>query len=161
VAKRIVFHLASLRGGGAERVFVLMANEMAARGHDVTLLAWNAGGPNAALLAEKVRLIDLVLPLRGEGYGKPTTLRGLLQTARPAAAPRSRCRLQRAGIRQSPRRSCAGRRAKPGALLPDVPRRDIAGCRAPRGEDRGLAVASCRDTGDEGRRSLRRRRPRT
>jgi len=82
VAKRIVFHLASLRGGGAERVFVLMANEMAARGHDVTLLAWNAGGPNAALLAEKVRLIDLGLPLRGEGYGKPTTLRGLLQTAR-------------------------------------------------------------------------------
>ncbi len=43
----------------------------------------NAGGPNAALLAEKVRLIDLGLPLRGEGYGKPTTLRGLLQTARP------------------------------------------------------------------------------
>ncbi|TIU04271.1 MAG: glycosyltransferase, partial [Mesorhizobium sp.] len=25
MAKRIVFHIASLRGGGAERVFVLMA----------------------------------------------------------------------------------------------------------------------------------------
>lgn len=81
VSKRIVFYVASLRGGGAERVFALMANEMASRGHDVTLLAWNAGGPNAALLGGDVKLVDLGLPLRGEGYSKPTTLRGLLQTA--------------------------------------------------------------------------------
>lgn len=81
VPKRIVFLTASLRGGGAERVFVLMANEMASRGHDVVVLTWNAAGPNAALLAEKVRLIDLDLPLRGEGYGKATTLKGLLRTA--------------------------------------------------------------------------------
>jgi len=74
---RIVFHTASLRGGGAERVFVLMANEMAARGHDVTLFTWNAEGPNAALLAAPVRLIDLGLPIRGEGFGKPGTLAGL------------------------------------------------------------------------------------
>jgi len=82
VSKRVVFLVASLRGGGAERVFVLIANEMAARGHDVVLLTWNAGGPNAALLAEKVRLVDLGLPLRGERYGKPATLKGLLLTAR-------------------------------------------------------------------------------
>ncbi len=82
VPKRIVFHVASLRGGGAERVFVLMANEMASRGHGVTLLTWNADGPNAALLAGNVRLIDLGLPLHGEGYSKPTTLRGLLKTSR-------------------------------------------------------------------------------
>ncbi|WP_420961622.1 glycosyltransferase [Brucella sp. IR073] len=80
--KRIVFLLASLRGGGAERVFVLVANEMAARGHDVTLLTWNGEGPNAALVASSVRLIDFDLPLKGEGYGKPTTLKGLFQTAR-------------------------------------------------------------------------------
>ncbi|GGB07337.1 glycosyl transferase [Brucella endophytica] len=80
--KRIVFLLASLRGGGAERVFVLMANEMASRGHDVTLLAWNAEGPNAALIAGSVKLIDFALPLKGEGYGKPTTLKGLTRTAR-------------------------------------------------------------------------------
>ncbi|GAB1584587.1 glycosyltransferase [Phyllobacterium phragmitis] len=82
MSKRIVFLLASLRGGGAERVFVLMANEMAARGHDVTLLAWNADGPNAALISGAVKLVDFGLPLKGEGYGKPTTLKGLLRTAR-------------------------------------------------------------------------------
>lgn len=82
VSKRIVFFLAGLGGGGAERVFVLMANEMAARGHDVTLLAWNAEGPNAALIANSVKRIDFGLPLKGEGYSKLTTLKGLLRTAR-------------------------------------------------------------------------------
>jgi glycosyltransferase involved in cell wall biosynthesis len=82
VARRIVFHTASLRGGGAERVFVLMANELAARGHDVTLFTWNAEGPNAVLRAPAVKLIDLGLPIRGEGYGKPGTLRGLRGSVR-------------------------------------------------------------------------------
>ncbi|CAN7627722.1 glycosyltransferase [Rhizobium sp. LjRoot254] len=76
-AKRIVFHSASLRGGGAERVFVLMANELAARGHDVTLFTWNGEGPNAALLSPRVKLLDLGLTIHGESYGKPATLRGL------------------------------------------------------------------------------------
>ncbi|HEY4202433.1 MAG TPA: glycosyltransferase [Devosiaceae bacterium] len=78
--KRIVFHTASLGGGGAERVFVLMANEMAARGHEVTLFTWNATGPNAALRSEAVRLVDIGLPIRGEGFGKPATLKGLWQS---------------------------------------------------------------------------------
>jgi len=82
VPKRLLFLLASLRGGGAERVFVLLANEMASRGHDVTLLVWNADGPNAALIADGVKLINFDLPLKGEGYSKPTTLKGLLRTAR-------------------------------------------------------------------------------
>ena len=82
MARRIVFHTASLRGGGAERVFVLMANELAARGHDVTLFTWNAEGPNAALRAPAVKLIDLGIPIRGEGYGKPGTLRGLRGSVR-------------------------------------------------------------------------------
>ena len=80
-AKRIIFHSASLRGGGAERVFVLMANELAGRGHDVTLFTWNAEGPNAALLSPRVKLLDLDLTIRGESYGKPATLRGLWRTA--------------------------------------------------------------------------------
>jgi glycosyltransferase involved in cell wall biosynthesis len=79
--KRIVFHTASLRGGGAERVFVLMANALAARGHDVTLFTWNAEGPNAALVSDAVRLVDLGMPIRGEGYGKGATLHGLLKSA--------------------------------------------------------------------------------
>ncbi|MCO5090844.1 glycosyltransferase [Bosea sp. (in: a-proteobacteria)] len=82
MAKRIVFHIASLGGGGAERVFVLMANELAARGHDVTLFTWNAQGPNAALLSGSVRLIDFGLPVREGGYGKAATLKSTLRSAR-------------------------------------------------------------------------------
>lgn len=82
MSKRIVFHTASLRGGGAERVFVLIANELALRGHDVTFLTWNAEGPNAALLLPLVDLIDLGLPIKDEGYGKPATVTGLFKTAR-------------------------------------------------------------------------------
>lgn len=80
--KRIVFHVPSLVGGGAERVIVLMANEMAARGHEVTVLAWNAKGPNAALLSPSVRLVDLGFAQRDERFGKPATFKGLWQTAR-------------------------------------------------------------------------------
>ncbi|RWM89751.1 MAG: glycosyltransferase [Mesorhizobium sp.] len=82
MAKRIVFHIASLRGGGAERVFVLMANELASRGHDVTLFTWNAEGPNAALRSPTVHLVDFDLPIRGEGYGKWETLKGIVRSAR-------------------------------------------------------------------------------
>lgn len=82
MSKRILFHIASLRGGGAERVFVLMANELASRGHDVTLLTWNAEGPNAALRSPAVHLIDFGFPIRGEGYSKSATLKGILRSAR-------------------------------------------------------------------------------
>ncbi|MER9967277.1 glycosyltransferase [Mesorhizobium sp. M0060] len=81
MAKRIVFHIASLRGGGAERVFVLMANELASRGHEVTLFTWNAEGPNAALRSAAVHLVDFGLPLRGEGYAKSATLKGIVRSA--------------------------------------------------------------------------------
>lgn len=80
--KRIVFHVPSLRGGGAERVWVLMANELAARGHEVTLFVWNGEGPNAALLSPDVRLVDLGMPItRGGRFGKARTIRGLLASA--------------------------------------------------------------------------------
>ena len=75
--RRIVFHVPSLRGGGAERVFVLMANEMARRGHEVTLFVWNSEGPNAALRSDAVHLVDLGMPVHGESFGKPATLNGL------------------------------------------------------------------------------------
>lgn len=78
--RRIVFHVPSFAGGGAERVFVLMANEMAARGHAVTLFVWNARGPNAELRNLGVRLVSLELPMRGEGFGKAGTLRGLARS---------------------------------------------------------------------------------
>jgi glycosyltransferase involved in cell wall biosynthesis len=80
VGKRVVFHTASLRGGGAERVFTLMANALAARGHEVTLFTWNAEGPNAQLLSPAVQLVSLDMPIVGEGYGKPGTLRGIARS---------------------------------------------------------------------------------
>lgn len=79
---RVVFHTPSLRGGGAERVFALMANAMAARGHQVTLFTWNADGPNLALLSDQVQLVSLDMPIRGEGFGKAATLRGIWKSAR-------------------------------------------------------------------------------
>ena len=79
--QRVVFHTASLRGGGAERVFTLIANALAARGHQVTLFTWNAEGPNAQLLAPDVELVTLGMPIHGEGYGKPATLRGIARSA--------------------------------------------------------------------------------
>jgi glycosyltransferase involved in cell wall biosynthesis len=78
---RLVFHVPSLVGGGAERVWVLMANEMAARGHEVTLLVWNAEGPNARLRSEAVRLVDFGMPIVNEGFGKRATIDGLLRMA--------------------------------------------------------------------------------
>ncbi|ANH07364.1 glycosyltransferase [Shinella sp. HZN7] len=82
MARRLLFHAPSLAGGGAERVLVLVANEMAARGHAVTLLAWNGQGPNADLLSPAVELVDLHFPMRGEGFGKAKTLEGLARTVR-------------------------------------------------------------------------------
>lgn len=79
--KRLVFHVPTLTGGGAERVFVLMANALAARGHHVTLFTWNAGGPNAALRSDAVHLIDLGMPVVNNGFGKPLTLQGLWRSA--------------------------------------------------------------------------------
>jgi len=81
MSQRIVLHVPSLRGGGAERVFVLMANEMARRGHEVTLFTWNGEGPNAALRADAVHLVDLGIPVRGDGFGKPATIAGLWRSA--------------------------------------------------------------------------------
>lgn len=88
MGKRVVFHTASLRGGGAERVFTLMANALAARGHEVTLFTWNAEGPNAQLLSPDVELVSLGMPIHGEGYGKPATLKGIARSARFFASRR-------------------------------------------------------------------------
>jgi glycosyltransferase involved in cell wall biosynthesis len=53
---------------------------MAARGHAVTLFVWNAEGPNAELCSPDVRLVSLDLPMRGGGFGKIGTLRGLARS---------------------------------------------------------------------------------
>lgn len=78
--KRITIHVPTLRGGGAERVCVLVANEFARRGHDVTLFVWDASGPNAELVSSRVKILDLGLRAKGENFGKLTTLRAFFRS---------------------------------------------------------------------------------
>lgn len=54
----IAFYLPSLRGGGAERVMVTLANGFAARGHRVDLVTAKAGGPYRSEVAPGVRVVD-------------------------------------------------------------------------------------------------------
>ena len=69
---KICVFLPSLGGGGAERVFVTLANEFAARGHTVVLIVADSNGPQKSKIANDVTLYDLkkrrviecVLPLR-------------------------------------------------------------------------------------------------
>lgn len=56
---RVAFYLPSLRGGGAERSIVTLANAFAARGLDVDMVLATAEGPYLADLASDVRLVDL------------------------------------------------------------------------------------------------------
>lgn len=55
----IAVFLPSLRGGGAERVMVQLANGFAARGHRVDLVLVAAQGPYLAEVSPKVRVVDL------------------------------------------------------------------------------------------------------
>lgn len=81
-SRQIAIFVPSLRGGGAERVMLTLANAFAERGHKVDLVLAKAEGPYLPDLSEKVRLIDL---------GAPRVLRSLwplfryLQRERPNA----------------------------------------------------------------------------
>jgi len=55
----IAIYVPSLRGGGAERVMVTLANGFAARGHRVDLILAQAEGPYLVEVAPAVRIVDL------------------------------------------------------------------------------------------------------
>jgi glycosyltransferase involved in cell wall biosynthesis len=57
--KKLSIYLPSLRGGGAERAMVTLANGFAARGHRVDLVLAKAEGPYLVDVAAAVRVIDL------------------------------------------------------------------------------------------------------
>jgi glycosyltransferase involved in cell wall biosynthesis len=57
--KKISFFIPSLRGGGAERVFVNLANEFSKRGLNVDLVLSQKEGPYLKDVSEKVNIIDL------------------------------------------------------------------------------------------------------
>jgi glycosyltransferase involved in cell wall biosynthesis len=58
---RIAIFLPSLEGGGAERVYVNLANQLAACGRSVDLTLAKACGPYLALVNPQVRIVDLAV----------------------------------------------------------------------------------------------------
>ena len=58
-AQRIAIYVPSLRGGGAERVMVTLANGFAARGFTVDLVLAKAEGPYLRDVSNGVRVVDL------------------------------------------------------------------------------------------------------
>ena len=56
---RLAIYLPSLRGGGAERVMVTLANAFAERGFKTDLVLAKAEGPYLKDVSAKVRLVDL------------------------------------------------------------------------------------------------------
>ena len=59
MTKHIAIFLPSLRGGGAERVMVTLANGFAARGFRTDLVLAQAVGPYLEEVAANVRVVDL------------------------------------------------------------------------------------------------------
>lgn len=57
--KHVALYLPSLRGGGAERVMVMLANGFASRGHKVDLVLASAEGPYLPEVSDAVRVVDL------------------------------------------------------------------------------------------------------
>lgn len=57
--QKLSLFLPSLRGGGAERVMVYLANGFARRGFQVDLVLVSAEGQYLYLVNDKVRLVDL------------------------------------------------------------------------------------------------------
>lgn len=55
----IALYVSSLRGGGAERVMVLLANGLAERGYKVDLVAASAQGPYRGEVSPSVDIVDL------------------------------------------------------------------------------------------------------
>lgn len=55
----IALYIPSLRGGGAERVMVILANGLADRGYKVDLVVAQAAGPYRSEVSAAVRIIDL------------------------------------------------------------------------------------------------------
>lgn len=80
--RHLALFVPSLRGGGAERVMVTLANGFAERGHRVDLVLTRAEGPYLADVSEKVRIVDLN---RGRVLASLLPLARYLRRARPEA----------------------------------------------------------------------------
>lgn len=54
----------TLRGGGAEKIAVNLANHYSSEGHDVYLVAFSASGPNLSSVSKSIKIIDLKVRAR-------------------------------------------------------------------------------------------------
>ena len=79
---RVAVFVPSLRGGGAERVMVVLANEIASRGHEVDLVLGSAVGPFQSQVSDKVNVVDLAA---SRMLFSLVPLRRYLNTAQPQA----------------------------------------------------------------------------
>lgn len=61
IKRRLMFYTTSLSGGGAERVWVVLASALARRGHAVTMVVDFAADENRGFLAPEVDLVELKL----------------------------------------------------------------------------------------------------
>jgi len=78
--ERLALFLPSLRGGGAERVMVNLANGFAAQGHPVDMVLCQVEGTYLQQLSNRVRVVDLHAPRVRSSVGR---LIGYLKDVRP------------------------------------------------------------------------------
>ena len=77
VIRRLVFYTTSLSGGGAERVWVVLASELARRGHDVTMVFDFDATENRAFLDPGVKVV--VFGAEGRVIGHLRSFFGLIR----------------------------------------------------------------------------------
>lgn len=91
--KRITFVIPSLATGGAEKVLSQVANELAKRGHQITILSWNHGSQSSAYSLEssiQTVSLDLVGPSTSlmkaitNNFRRISILRKAIQNSQPA-----------------------------------------------------------------------------
>lgn len=80
--RHLAIFVPSLRGGGAERVMVTLANGFAERGHRVDLVLTRAEGPYLKGVSDKIRVVDLD---RGRVLASMLPLARYLRRDRPDA----------------------------------------------------------------------------
>lgn len=80
---RICFFFHRFDNGGAERMTVVLANELARQGHEITILIRHDKGPAKQLLSPEVRILDMGLPEEGKLRKNLGNIRWLRRVLRP------------------------------------------------------------------------------
>lgn len=80
---RICFFFHRFDDGGAERMTVVLANELARQGHEVTILIRHDKGPVKQLLSPEVHILDMGLPEKGKLRKNLGNIRWLRRVLRP------------------------------------------------------------------------------